>query len=82
MSKAQQPEPGQESKQVSTVELYLDLVFVLAVGELAHLIVDTPTPHTVWVTLGLFIVLWWTWIGFTGSTTAMERTRSMSGCFS
>jgi low temperature requirement protein LtrA len=29
-------------KRVSWVELYLDLVFVLAVGQLAHLIVAEP----------------------------------------
>jgi low temperature requirement protein LtrA len=32
-------EPG---KRVSWVELYLDLVFVLAVGQIAHLIVEGP----------------------------------------
>ena len=49
------PEAG---KRVSWVELYLDLVFVLAVGELAHLIVAAPERSTVWVTLGLFLPLW------------------------
>ncbi len=53
------------AKDVSFVELYLDLVFVLAVGQLAHLIVQTPRWHTVFVTLGLFVALWWTWVGFT-----------------
>jgi low temperature requirement protein LtrA len=58
--------PARESgKHVSFVELYLDLVFVLAVGELAHLIVEDPRFKTVWITLGLFIALWWTWVGFT-----------------
>jgi low temperature requirement protein LtrA len=52
-------------KRVSWVELYLDLVFVLAVGELAKLIIDEPHLRTVWITLGLFIALWWTWVGFT-----------------
>jgi low temperature requirement protein LtrA len=51
-------------KRVSWVELYVDLVFVLAVGQLAHLIVADPEGHVVWVTLGLFFTLWWTWIGF------------------
>ncbi len=51
-------------KRVSWVELYLDLVFVLAVGRLAHLIVADPEMHSVWVALGLFVTLWWTWVGF------------------
>ena len=57
---------GRETgKHVSFVELYLDLVFVLAVGELAHLIVDDPRFGKALITLGLFTALWWTWVGFT-----------------
>jgi low temperature requirement protein LtrA len=55
---------NEAGKRVSWVELYLDLVFVLAVGQLAHLIVATPEMHSVWVALGLFATLWWTWVGF------------------
>jgi len=54
----------EQAKRVSWVELYLDLVFVLAVGQLAHVIVEHPEMHSVWVALGLFVVLWWTWVGF------------------
>jgi len=53
-----------EGKRVSWVELYLDLVFVLAVAQLAHLIVAEPEMQSVWKALGLFFTLWWTWIGF------------------
>jgi low temperature requirement protein LtrA len=53
-----------EGKRVSWVELYLDLVFVLAIGQLAHLIVAEPEPRSVWIALGLFVALWWTWVGF------------------
>ncbi|MDA0172683.1 low temperature requirement protein A [Solirubrobacter taibaiensis] len=53
-----------KGKRVSYVELYLDLVFVLAVGRLAHFMVAEPEGHSVIVALGLFVVLWWTWIGF------------------
>ena len=51
-------------KRVSWVELYLDLVFVLAVGQLARLIVGEPEMRSVWIALGLFFTLWWTWVGF------------------
>jgi low temperature requirement protein LtrA len=51
-------------KRVSWVELYLDLIFVLAVGQLSHLIVSEPEMRSVWIALGLFFTLWWTWIGF------------------
>ena len=55
---------NEAGKRVSWVELYLDLIFVLAVSQLAHLIVAEPEMHSVWVALGLFMTLWWTWIGF------------------
>jgi low temperature requirement protein LtrA len=51
-------------KRVSWVELYLDLVFVLAVAQLAHLIVAEPETRSVWIAFGLFVTLWWTWVGF------------------
>ena len=41
-------------RRVSWVELYLDLVFVLAVAQLAHLIVAEPEMRSVWIALGLF----------------------------
>ena len=53
-----------QGKRVSWVELYLDLVFVLAVAQLAHLIVAEPVMRSVWIALGLFFTLWWTWVGF------------------
>jgi len=53
-----------QGKRVSWVELYLDLVFVLAVAQLAHLIVTEPAMRSVWIALGLFFTLWWTWVGF------------------
>ena len=53
-----------EGKRVSWVELYLDLIFVLAVGQLSHLIVGEPEMSSVWIALGLFFTLWWTWVGF------------------
>jgi low temperature requirement protein LtrA len=40
--------------------LYRDLVFVLAIGQIAHLIVGEPDIASVWIALGLFVVLWWT----------------------
>lgn len=53
-----------QGKRVAWVELYLDLIYALAIGQLAHLIIGEPEWDTVWTALGLFAVLWWTWIGF------------------
>jgi low temperature requirement protein LtrA len=44
--------------------LYFDLIFVFAVGQVAHAIVAEPAWLRVLQALGLFGALWWTWIGF------------------
>jgi len=51
-------------KRVGWVELYFDLVFVFAVGQVAHGVVTDPHWSQVAAALGLFMTLWWTWIGF------------------
>ncbi|WP_196425317.1 low temperature requirement protein A [Amycolatopsis camponoti] len=51
-------------KRVGWVELYFDLVFVFAVGQVAHGIVADPHWMRAATALGLFATLWWTWIGF------------------
>ncbi|WP_255410323.1 low temperature requirement protein A [Amycolatopsis sp. CA-128772] len=51
-------------KRVGWVELYFDLVFVFAVGQVAHGMVAAPHWARVAAALGLFATLWWTWIGF------------------
>jgi len=54
----------ERGKRVGWVELYFDLVFVFAVGQVAHGIVTDPHWSRVGAALGLFMTLWWTWIGF------------------
>jgi low temperature requirement protein LtrA len=72
-------------KRVSWVELYVDLVFVLAVSQLAEVIVHEPEMDSVWVALGLFVALWWTWIGFAvhynrlGADVPRERLLFLTG---
>ena len=60
MSAAEPAAAVDAGKRVSWVELYLDLVFVLGVGQLAHVIVSEPSRQSVWIALGLFVTLWWT----------------------
>ncbi|HEU5107591.1 MAG TPA: low temperature requirement protein A, partial [Micromonosporaceae bacterium] len=57
-------EGGAVGKRVSWVELYFDLVFVFAVGQVAHHLIVEPTWRAVLSTLAVFATLWWTWIGF------------------
>ena len=76
---------NEDGKRVSWVELYLDLIFVLAVGRLAHIIEAEPEMHDVWIALGLFVTLWWTWIGFAvlynrrGADTRPDRLLFLAG---
>ena len=76
---------NEDGKRVSWVELYLDLIFVLAVGGLAHIIEAEPEMHDVWIALGLFVTLWWTWIGFAvlynrrGADTRPDRLLFLAG---
>jgi low temperature requirement protein LtrA len=55
---------GEAGKPVSRVELYLDLVLVVAISQLSRLIVDTPQLKTVWIAYALFVPVWWTWVDF------------------
>ncbi len=60
-------------------------MFVLAVGELAHLIVAEPETKSVWIALGLFFALWWTWVDFAvlynrhGADNAKQRLLFLAG---
>lgn len=55
---------GGHGKRVGWVELYFDLVFVFAVGQVAHGMVADPHWISALQAIGLFATLWWTWIGF------------------
>ncbi len=48
----------------SWLELFFDLVFVVAVSELARLLRGDMTPHGVLVFLALFVPVWWVWMSF------------------
>lgn len=53
-----------QAKRVSWVELYFDLIFVFAVGQTTHIMVVDPHWSGFGRAAGLFVTLWWTWIGF------------------
>jgi low temperature requirement protein LtrA len=49
----------------TTVELFFDLVYVFAVTQLAHAILDEPTLAGVARATFLLVVVWWAWISTT-----------------
>src|SRR5687768_8372401 len=48
--------------RVTMVELFFDLVFVLAVTQLSHGLLEHLTPAGTMQTLLLFLAVWWLWI--------------------
>lgn len=52
-------------RHASWLELFFDLVFVLAVAQIAQILVKHPDAAGTLKFIALFIPIWWTWIGFT-----------------
>ncbi|MEV5280893.1 low temperature requirement protein A [Streptomyces sp. NPDC051993] len=53
--------PGAE-RRATWFELFCDLVFVAAVGQITHRISSGPTLGSVAAAAALFVPLWWTWV--------------------
>lgn len=51
-------------RRSSWLELFFDLVFVVAVSRLAHLLHDDHSLEGVATFFGLFLAVWWLWISF------------------
>jgi low temperature requirement protein LtrA len=50
------------AQATTTVELFFDLVYVFAVTQLSHQIIDDPSPAGVARAAFLLLVVWWAWI--------------------
>jgi low temperature requirement protein LtrA len=50
------------SQPTTTVELFFDLVYVFAVTQLSHVILDDPTVAGIARAAFLLVVVWWAWI--------------------
>jgi low temperature requirement protein LtrA len=55
----------EEDRRATWLELFFDLVFVAAVGQLANALSAEPTTARFFEFLGLFVPVWWAWMGFT-----------------
>src|SRR3954453_12059969 len=56
------PRGGDTRQPTTTVELFFDLVYVFAITQLSHVILDDPTAAGVARTAFLLLVVWWAWI--------------------
>ena len=64
-----------EERQVSTLELFFDLVFVFAITQLTSVLADDPTPIGALQVLLIFGVLWWMFGGYVWLTNAVAPDR-------
>ncbi|WP_427159947.1 low temperature requirement protein A [Aliinostoc sp. HNIBRCY26] len=58
-------EDNEEERRATWLELFYDLVFVVAVSQLAHNLKSHISPSGLWGFVVLFIPVWWSWIGTT-----------------
>jgi low temperature requirement protein LtrA len=54
-----------DDRRATWLELFFDLVFVAAVGQLANSLSAEPTTARFFEFVGLFVPVWWAWSGFT-----------------
>ena len=54
-----------DERHATWLELFFDLVFVVAVAQLADGLGEDPSVHGFLVFAGLFVAVWWAWVGYT-----------------
>ncbi|GIH27295.1 low temperature requirement protein A [Acrocarpospora phusangensis] len=74
--------PESATSRPGWLELFFDLVFVVAIAKLAHHLEGDPGWHEFWEFLVLLLPAWWAWLSFTafvntagGDGTRATRTR-------
>jgi low temperature requirement protein LtrA len=55
----------QGERHATWLELFFDLVFVISIAEVAHTLEDYHTLADFLGTAGLFVAVWWAWVGYT-----------------
>lgn len=66
---------GHEHARVTNVELFFDLVFVFAVTQLSHTLLEHVTPLGIVEVLLLFMAVWWAWINTSWVTNWLDPER-------
>lgn len=57
--------PSEGERHASWLELFFDLVFVLAVAQIAHSLTEHADLFGFLKFIALFVPVWWSWVGFT-----------------
>jgi low temperature requirement protein LtrA len=55
----------QGERHATWLELFFDLVFVISIAELVHALEDYRSLADFLGTAGLFVAVWWAWVGYT-----------------
>jgi low temperature requirement protein LtrA len=55
----------EEERHATWLELFFDLVFVICIAEVVHTLEDDRTLGGFLGTAGLFVPIWWAWVGYT-----------------
>jgi len=58
-------EGADDDRRATWLELFFDLVFVVAVAQLSVALSDDRTPEGFLIFCGLFVPVWWAWVGYT-----------------
>jgi low temperature requirement protein LtrA len=54
-----------EERHATWLELFFDLVFVVAIAQLADGLAEDPGIRGFLIFAGLFVAVWWAWVGYT-----------------
>ena len=66
-----------KDERVTPLELFFDLVFVLALTQCTTLVTRTPTWEGMLKCLIVLAVLWWSWAGYAWLTSVIEPARNI-----
>jgi low temperature requirement protein LtrA len=55
----------QDERHATWLELFFDLVFVISIAEVVHTLEEYRTLGDFLGTAGLFVAVWWAWVGYT-----------------
>ena len=61
-----------QTERVSPLELFFDLVFVLAITQCTALMADNPTWEGIGQGLLVLVLLWWAWVGYAWLTSVVD----------
>jgi len=67
---------GHEHNKATFVELFFDLVFVFAVTQLSHTLLEHFTPAGITQTILLLMAVWWVWIYTTWVTNWLDPDKT------